>query len=205
MSEQVKHFAILIIAAGQSKRLGQPKQLLTFEGESLINRLVKELKHVTAAPITLVLGAYKERIESQLHDSTFDLVYNDSWEEGMASSIRVGVSYIIKKNALIDGIMILVCDQPYLSYNHIQSLFTLQHQTGKPIVASSYNNIIGTPVLFHKRMFPHLLALQGEMGAKKIINEYPDDIAILPFEKGSIDIDTIEDYHNLVKEVRSND
>lgn len=205
MSVQVKNFAILIIAAGQSKRLGQPKQLLAFEGESLINRLVKEMMKVKEASITMVLGAYKERIESQLLDSTIDLVYNDFWEEGMASSIRVGVSYIIKKNALIDRIMILVCDQPYLSSCHIQALFTLQQHTGKSIVASSYNDIIGTPVLFHKNMFTHLLTLQGEMGAKKIINEYPDDIAILPLENGSIDIDTIEDYHNLVKEVRSND
>jgi molybdenum cofactor cytidylyltransferase len=203
MSAPIQYPAILIIAAGQSKRLGSPKQLLSFEGETLINRQIRIITSAVDVPVFVVLGAHAESIEAQLKDHEVTVVINDQWQEGMASSIRFGISSILKNDSLIDGIMIVVCDQPYLEASLVQSMIRLQRESLKSIVACSYEGIVGTPVLFHKNMFEKLLALEGDTGARKIIKNNPDEVAILSFEKGIVDIDTIEDYQKLVKEAAS--
>jgi molybdenum cofactor cytidylyltransferase len=203
MSAPIQYPAILIIAAGQSKRLGSPKQLLVFEGETLINRQIRIITGAVSMPVYLVLGAHAISIRSQLSNSAVSVVMNENWEEGMASSIRVGIDVIMNKNPSIDGVMIVVCDQPFLDASILQSIFSLQKSSLQSIVACSYDGIIGTPVLFHKTMFEKLLALEGDIGARKIINDNPDEVAILSFEKGIVDIDTLEDYQKLVKEAAS--
>jgi molybdenum cofactor cytidylyltransferase len=203
MSAPIQYPAILIIAAGQSKRLGSPKQLLVFEGETLINRQIRIITSAVDVPVYLVLGAHATSIKAQLKDHEVTVVINDQWQEGMASSIRVGVDAIMNKNPSIDGVMIVVCDQPFLDASIIQSIFSLQKSSLQSIVACSYDGIIGTPVLFHKTMFEKLLALEGDIGARKIINDNPDEVSILSFEKGIVDIDTLEDYQKLVKEAAS--
>jgi molybdenum cofactor cytidylyltransferase len=191
---------ILIIAAGQSKRLGKPKQLLAFEGKSLINRLIEITKLAGTYPTTLVLGANADKITTQLQDKHLTVVMNEQWEEGMASSIRAGVKSIIQASPNMDGIMILVCDQPFINVENINGLIALQLATGKPIAACYYANVLGTPALFHKSIFPDLLELKGDIGAKKIIKNKEEEVAKLHFEKGVLDIDTEADYKQLLKE-----
>lgn len=196
MSSAIKHCGVIIIAAGQSKRLGQPKQLLTFQGKSLINRLIGIVKDAGDFPITLVLGANAQQIQAQLTEKNIEVVFNLDWQEGMASSIRAG----LENCKPLDGVMILVCDQPFINTQSIQQLLGLQQKTLLPIAACYYNNILGTPALFHKTMFSELLALQGDIGAKKIINSKVEQVAKLYFEQGIIDIDTQEDYEALLKQ-----
>lgn len=196
MSKAIKHCGVLIIAAGQSKRLGQPKQLLSFQGKSLINRLIGIVKDAGDFPITLVLGANAQQIQAQLTEKNIQVVVNLDWQEGMASSIRAG----LENCKALDGAMILVCDQPFINKQSIQQLLTLQQKTLLPIAACYYNNILGTPALFHKTMFSELLALQGDIGAKRIINSKIEQVAKLHFEQGIIDIDTREDYEALLKQ-----
>lgn len=191
---------MLIIAAGQSKRLGKPKQLLAFEGKSLINRIMDTAKLAGTYPITLVLGANSDKITAQLEDEHLTVVINEQWEEGMASSIRTGVKSMIQASPNIDGIMILVCDQPFINAESINGLIASQLSTGKPIAACYYANVSGTPALFHKSIFPELLALKGDIGAKKIIKNKEEEVAKLHFEKGVLDIDTEADYKQLLKE-----
>jgi molybdenum cofactor cytidylyltransferase len=199
MSKSIQHCGVLIIAAGQSKRLGQPKQLLQFEGKSLINRLIEIVKEAIDFPITVVLGSASEKIKEQLTESNIKLVQNETWEEGMASSIRVGINSIVKADKNIDGVMILVCDQPLITVKSIRELVELQQSTLKPISACYYANIIGTPAIFHKTVFDDLSKLQGDMGAKKIIQSWGEEVAKLHFEEAVFDIDTEEDYHKLIK------
>jgi molybdenum cofactor cytidylyltransferase len=214
MGHSIQHCGILIIAAGESKRLGQPKQLLMLDGQSLINRLIEKVKQAGDFPITLVLGANADQIQQQLNHSNLHIVLNTDWQEGMASSIRVGLAQMVQeqtnstqKNIQIDGIMILVCDQPFINPTHIQSLLQIQQQTKQPIAACYYAQVLGTPALFHASIFHDLMALEGDTGAKKIINAREEEVAKLHFEKGIIDIDTIEDYHKLIikQEATDND
>ncbi len=200
MSHSIKNCGIIIIAAGQSKRLGVPKQLLMYEGKTLINRLIDNIKTTFNFPMVLVLGAYAEKIKSQLTNATINIIENDTWAEGMGTSIKAGLQEIIKKNAKIDGVVVLVCDQPFVNSNHILSLLALQKKSGKPIAACFYANVLGTPALFHQSVFPELLQLKGDVGAKKLINEKFEEVDKLHFEQGLLDIDTVEDYSKLIKE-----
>jgi molybdenum cofactor cytidylyltransferase len=207
MSNKINHCEILIIAAGQSKRLGEPKQLLKYNGQSFINRLIDTVNVAVNFPITLVLGANAEKIEKQLENTTLDIVINKDWEEGMASSIRVGLDHLIQKHEKLDskgrqldGVMILVCDQPFIQAEHISSLLHLQQSTLLPIAACYYAQVLGTPALFHKSIFKDLLALKGDIGAKKIINAKEKEVAKLHFENGVIDIDTMEDYLKYIQQ-----
>ncbi len=199
MSHLIEHCGVLIVAAGESKRLGTPKQLLQFEGQSLINRLVNIVRDAVQFPITLVLGAAADAIEAQLTDDNLHVVINEEWREGMGSSIRVGLKQMTEMDADMDGVMILVCDQPYLKSESIQSLIHLQQSTGLPMAACFYAGIVGTPAVFHQSMFSDLLKLVGDTGAKKIMKDQMVDVAKLNFEKGVIDIDTMEDYQKIIQ------
>jgi molybdenum cofactor cytidylyltransferase len=115
----------------------------------------------------------------------------------MAASIRSGIADI-EKNDLVSSVIILLCDQPFVNAELIEDLQQKQIETGKKIVACSYQNTIGVPALFDKLLFDELFALAGNEGAKKIIKEHPNDVATIPFEMGGIDIDTFEDYERLM-------
>ncbi len=199
MHYSIQHCGIVIIAAGESKRLGTPKQLLVYEGKTLINRLIDIVKITGSYPITIVLGANAEKIQSQLTETDLHIVYNSQWEEGMASSISLGVEMATKNFDHLDGIMILVCDQPHINTNNIHSLIELQRQTKLPIAACYYENILGTPALFHQSLFADLMSLKGDIGAKKLIKLREEEVAKLHFNKGILDIDTMEDYKFLLK------
>ena len=200
MSHSIKNCGILIVAAGQCKRLGSPKQLLMYEGKTLINRLIDIVKETVDFPMLLVLGAHAEKIKAQLTKPSIAILLNESWAEGMGNSISSGLQALLQKNPAIDGVMILVCDQPFLKRHQILSLLALQEKSGMPMAACYYAGVMGTPALFHTSTFPELLALKGDRGAKNIINHNIQEVAKLQFEQGLVDIDTEEDYKKLIKE-----
>ena len=197
---KIDNCAVVIIAAGESKRLGSPKQLLLLDKDSMLNRLIKMVQKAVDFPVYLVLGANAEKIKAQLPNTNLNIVENNEWQEGMGSSIQIGVQAVIDSANKHDGVLILVCDQPYLSEAAIKDLITLQATKQSAIAASFYANIAGTPALFHQSVFADLLTLKGEQGAKRIIQERDQELAKLQFEKGVLDIDTPEDYQQLLKE-----
>lgn len=199
MGDSINNCGILILAAGQSSRLGSPKQLLEYRGDTLIKRTVQTALDAEIGSVTVVLGANADMIEPELIIPGLHLIRNNDWEEGMASSIRAGVNAIREMDPQTDGIMILVCDQPHLNRSVLQHLFRLQKETGLPIAASVYEGLPGTPALFHKSFFPALLGLKGDTGARKLISAFDAQVAKLPFDQGIVDIDTKEDYQKLVQ------
>lgn len=197
---KIDNCAVVIIAAGESKRLGSPKQLLLLDKDSMLNRLIKMVQKAVDFPIYLVLGANAEKIKAQLPNVSLKIVENTEWQEGMGSSIRIGVQTVIDSANKHDGVLILVCDQPHLSETAIKDLISLQANKKSAITASFYANITGTPALFHQSVFSDLLALKGDQGAKRIIQERDQELAKLQFEMGVLDIDTPEDYQKLLKQ-----
>ena len=115
----------------------------------------------------------------------------------MASSVRCGLNTLLQLAPSTDAVIIMVCDQPFVTTQLLNDLLATQHETGKSIVTSFYENIPGPPALFHKIIFPELLALKGDAGARKIVERHADDLATVPFPKGIIDIDTAADYEAL--------
>jgi molybdenum cofactor cytidylyltransferase len=187
---------LVLLAAGASRRLGRPKQLLVYKGQSLIKQVLA-LMQIAAMPAVVVLGANREAIEKEISGTTIPIVENKLWNEGMASSIVCGLEALTKTIPDLDGAIFLVCDQPFLAVSFLQELVSKQNTTGKPIIASSYGGTAGIPALFHKTYFPELLSLKGDAGAKKIMQAHATDMITIDFPLGHIDIDTEEAYKML--------
>jgi len=188
---------IVILAAGNSSRLGKPKQLLTYKEKSLIEIVTNAALETNSGPVTIVLGAYHEAILKHLKA---DFIINDSWSEGMSSSIAAGLSAVLEKFPDLDQVIFAVSDQAHISVAIFNQLIDRKLETAKGIIASHYAETNGTPVLFDKKYFPQLLALKGETGAKPILKGNSNDIETINFENGYIDIDTDTDYQNLIKD-----
>ncbi len=189
---------LIILAAGGSSRLGFPKQTLLYKGKMLLELAIEAGIKSKCHPINIVLGANGNAIEDSISQYNVHIIYNSNWAEGMSSSIRIAIENFQKIDE-VDSVIIMLCDQPFVTRFTINSLIYKQQETGKKIVACTYNDIIGVPALFNRSLFNELLLLQGQEGAKKILNNHRNDIATIPFEKGSIDIDTVADYENLIK------
>jgi molybdenum cofactor cytidylyltransferase len=192
----VSKAGLVLLAAGASRRLGRPKQLLEYKGDTLINYVLQEIV-AARLPAVAVLGANSEKIHPVTKASPVPVVENSHWKEGIASSIVAGLQKLIQLMPGLDGVVFLVCDQPYVSAAFIRQLIEAQIKTGKPIVASSYSGTVGIPALFHQTYFAELLSLKGDAGAKKIIRQHPDDTIMVEFPLGNIDIDTEDDYKQL--------
>lgn len=180
--------------------MGFPKQTLLYKGKTLLELAIEVGLKSKCQLIDVVLGANAETIEKSIKAYNINIIQNNDWEEGMASSIRSAIN-ILQQYKEIDSAVIMLCDQPFVTCAIIDNLLYKQQETGKQIIASSYNDIIGVPALFSRSLFRELLLLQGQEGAKNILNNHPGDIAIIPFENGGIDIDTLADYENLIKNV----
>jgi len=196
---KIEHCCIVILAAGKSNRLGSPKQLLKYKGKSLLQHAADAAIGTGLNPVFVITGARTEMMEKELVNYPVQLIHNESWEEGMASSIRCGVDAAESIKPDVDGILFMVCDQPFAETAVLNELIARQKESGMPISACVYDDIIGTPAIYHKSIFPELMSLQGDIGAKKIINTHKDSLATISFNSGKTDIDTASDYDNLLK------
>jgi molybdenum cofactor cytidylyltransferase len=192
------HYNIIILAAGASTRLGQPKQLLKHNEAYLIQHAVDEALAAGAQKVLVVLGSGGEKIAESINKRA-TIINNKHWEEGIASTIRTGVEESKMLSPAIDAVILMVCDQPYVSTSLLRNLVAQYNETGKRIVASQYKDTLGTPVLFHKTFFPVLLKLSGDTGAKHIILENKEQVQAVRFPLGHIDIDNMADYEMLIK------
>ncbi len=188
---------IIMLAAGNSSRMGSPKQLLPYQGHTLLQHTLQAAAATSFRPIVLVLGAYAEEILKKNTKQPVDIVINEQWELGISSSIVTGMSKMLELAPETTAVIIAVSDQPHISPNVFEALAQKRNTTGKNIIASSYAQTMGTPALFNKEYFDELLLLEGNTGAKPLLQQYAEDIGTLAFELGNIDIDTPTDYHNL--------
>ncbi len=193
-----KNVGIIILAAGNSSRLGQPKQLLEYKGFTLLRNTILQAKLVPKSTVIIVTGAYKQLMDKELSSIATNTVYNPYWESGMASSIAIGLHKLLALNPKIKTCIFTVCDQPFLTTAVFINLLNEHIETDKGIISSFYAETLGVPALFSEKYFESLFNLKGQEGAKKIIKKYKDDMISIPFEKGTIDIDTIDDYTNLI-------
>ncbi len=195
----INNFGVVLLAAGNSTRLGRPKQLVRYNNQTLLQHNVQVAIGSDARDVVVVTGAYAESIKLEIENLNIHIFFNSHWQEGMASSIRCGLKMLIEINPSIEGVIVMVCDQPHTSIFLLNQLITTYQETKKEIVSSDYKNILGPPVFFHRSIFPDLLKLSGNLGAKHLISTYAHKVAVVPFPKGSIDIDTEEDYQKLLK------
>lgn len=190
---------IVILAAGQSSRLGRPKQLVEINGKTNIRRIIEEAKSLVPENVFVVLGSRYEEIYDHIKDENANVIYNKEWNMGISSSIKTAIREIIKNRVEVYKIIIAVCDQPFTNREVFKKLIDENNKTKKPIVACEYRKVMGTPALFDKCMFDELMTLEGDIGAGKIIKKNSHLTAIVDFPKGMFDIDVEEDIENILK------
>ena len=187
----------VILAAGGSVRLGEPKQLLLWRNKTFIEHVVSIAKEAGLWPIVVVSGAYRDQIEQVVEPLSVQLVNNDHWEDGQSTSIRTGLQ------ALPDDIgaaVFLLVDQPQVAPRLIQNLVEAHATTLAPIVAPQIDGRRGNPVLFDRSTFPELMDLTGDIGGRELFSRY-SPFWVNWFDPNMLlDVDTHDDYRRLFRD-----
>jgi molybdenum cofactor cytidylyltransferase len=195
----VSAVGLIILAAGGSSRLGRPKQLLSFQGTTLLRHIAETALASNCHPIVIVLGAETTRCRAELENLPVLTANNPAWKTGMGSSIRTGLETLLNgsnNTSHLSAVVLMLCDQPFVSAEYINKIVEQHCSSGAGIVASKYANAIGVPALFSQRYFPDLAALD-EAGAKQIILNYPQFVTTVSFAEGAFDIDTEKNYQRM--------
>lgn len=177
--------------------MGRPKQLLPYNNQTLLQHAVQTALASLARPVVVVVGAEAEAVQKGIPEKEVHIVVNAEWSEGMASSIRCGIKAFAAVSPDADGAILMVCDQPFVKTSLLNDLITAHQKTGKGMVACSYGNTFGPPVFFHSSLFPELLQLKGDVGARSIIRAHSDAVEAIPFPEGMFDIDTEADFEKI--------
>lgn len=187
---------VVILAAGASSRMGEPKQLLEFDGRSFLRRAATEALRSACRPIVVVVGANAAQVRAEVSGLEVLVVENPWWAAGMSRSLRAGVAELVKHDG-VGAVLVMLCDQPFVTAAVVGDLVAAYRSTGKTIVASEYGGSCGVPALFARTHFAELIALDDAGGAKGMIAAHAAEVTRLSFPKGEVDIDTPEDYRRL--------
>jgi molybdenum cofactor cytidylyltransferase len=190
---------IVVLAAGDSSRFGSPKQMLSYNGKSMLKHMVHEATVANADAVVVVVGAYADLIVKEIEGNDIYITVNKDWQKGMASSLTTGLKALLKILPGTDAVIFMVCDQPFVTGALLNELINKHRETGQSVVACAYGETTGTPALFHQSLFSELYRLQGDAGARKIIQQHKKEMAAIQFPGGLFDIDTRQDYEKLVK------
>lgn len=186
--------AIIILAAGESSRMGEPKQLLRLNGKTLLRHAVEAASNAKIGPVIVVLGAFSDQIAQELNGLPIVKVINPDWQQGMGTSIRKGILEVQKNHDDCQGAIIMLSDQPYVDSELLKILLHTYHTQHTSIVASAYKGILGVPAYFDSGCFALLAQLEGQIGARKFIQQHNTRVASIAFPLGNVDVDTPEDY-----------
>lgn len=189
MTSESKYIAILILAAGGSSRMGQPKQLLPFGEGTLLTHAIHVATGIPNANVYVVLGSESATIRQKIKQEKAQIIVNSDWKKGIGTSISEGVNQLASNHS---GVLILLADQPMVDASHLKKLIQAFSEQPDRIIATAYPNNNGVPALFGKKYFQDLKELKGDQGAQKLLRQY-DPIVIEPDEYFD-DIDTPEAY-----------
>lgn len=187
---------ILILAAGTSTRMGgETKQLLPWADTTLLGHAIQQATQVSET-VVVVLGAKSDMIEQRI-PSQVETIVNPDWEQGMGRSISVGMEHILNLCKTMDGLLIMLGDQPLLDADYLKELVNCFNNGDYTIVATSYGKRRGVPAIFSPLVVTELSGLNQDVGAKQIIEKYADRAKGMDPEGKEIDVDTMETYHRL--------
>lgn len=189
----MKRLGVVLLAAGESRRMGSPKQLISVDGTPLVRHVSNLLLALKPDVFCVVLGAEATAVRAALDTLPVEFVENLDWREGLGSSIACGVRHIERRT--LDGLLIALCDQPTIPTSHFEQLAQAFGQGQHDIVVTDYAGSFGVPAIFSRAMFASLGALKGDRGAKSLMQNATRKIAHVPCEAAAIDLDTMADVH----------
>src|SRR5512137_2027685 len=147
--------AAVILAAGPSRRMGSPKQLLEVDGRSLLRGAALTALSSSCRPVIVVLGAHADRVGRELLGLDVTVVRNEDWEDGLGSSVRCGIE-AVRREPGVGSVVLMLCDQPLVTPALIEQLVAAHRQGGATIVACEYAGTVGVPALFDRSVFDEL-------------------------------------------------
>lgn len=183
----------ILLAAGASIRMGQPKQLIPIAGQPLVVRAVEAMLATPLWPIVVVVGAHAEKIRPLLARYPVLTIENPAWSEGMASSLRTGIATVQQFSRGVDAALIALCDQPAFSAHAVEMLLDAARRSQADVVASHYNNRLGSPVIFRRNRFGALIALTGDEGGRALLNDAAHPAVAVDLPELGLDLDRPED------------
>jgi molybdenum cofactor cytidylyltransferase len=191
----------IILAAGESTRYGQPKQLLDWKGQPFVRAVAKTALQGGLSPVIVVTGANSEQIRSSVNDLDVSIIYNEQWKSGQASSIKAGVNALVASpSPKVGGAIFLLADQPQLTASVLRALVEKHAEGLHPVVAPMVMDQRANPVLFDRATFPDLLTLEGDVGGRAVF--YKHRVEYLPWhdDRLLLDVDTPEMYERLISD-----
>jgi molybdenum cofactor cytidylyltransferase len=197
--EHLSDHVIILLAAGSSSRMGKPKQMLNVNGTTLLQLAVSSSLSSQISSIVVVLGANAIEHQSVLNNLPITTVVNSDWSKGMGSSLKVGLRKAISVFPDMQAAMILVCDQPRLTSDHINTMARTFNQSKPIAIASQYNGTVGVPAIFDRSLFSRLLLIEDKAGARDVLRKLEKELITVPFAGGEIDLDTPEDYQRFIE------
>ena len=177
----------IILAAGGSTRMGRPKQLLQFRGQSFLRRAASVAIDAKCDPILVVVGHDAPAMLADLAGLPVYPVENPDWPRGIGTSIRAGIRELLARRADAFATFIHLCDQPLVTYMTFEKMLDARRESGKPVCVCSFADTIGPPVLVDRSLFPALLDLPDHAGAKRIWTDHPEQLCNVACPEGALD------------------
>lgn len=197
----MEKIAVLVLAAGKSSRMKDIKQLLKINSKTLLEIALETAKSVTSASVFCVLGANATKIKKETNIKNIEFIFNKDFKTGLSSSIVTGIHHLKKLHTNFDGALILLADQPDVNTAYLNALILISYKNKDKIIASSYHNKAGVPVIFPKKYFNELLLLDGDKGAKEFLQNHKNETIQLKREQPFKDLDTQEEYQSYLKSI----
>lgn len=189
------HVGCAILAAGASRRLGQPKQLVEVAGQPLVRRAALLARAAGCEQIAVVVGCGAAQVAAAVSGAPCELLDNPAWQEGVAASVRTAARWAESQG--FAALMLLVCDQLRLNAAHLQQLWSSWQADPGATVASSYGGTLGVPAIFPRAQFAALLQLHGDQGAARLLRAEPTRVLQLAWPDGEVELDTPDDLAKL--------
>ena len=197
----MRRTSIVVLAAGGSRRMGQPKQLLSLHGEPLLRRVVRVAADVEPDHLVVVLGSNAGDCIAVIKDCGADIVVNPFWECGLAGSVRLGVERAEEEGA--EAVLLLLADQPWLDSEVIGRFLVRANGRTDLLVAARYADVLGAPMMFGSDWFAQLKKLEGDEGARSLVPQDAGGVEIIDWSEGAIDVDTPADLASMPQIVAS--
>jgi molybdenum cofactor cytidylyltransferase len=194
--------AALLLAGGASSRMGQPKQLLPYQGRTLLRHTTETALSAGCAPVVLVTGAEHAALMAEVSDLPVIVAHNADWPAGMGTSIGAGIEVLLKdeQHPASEAVLILLADQPLVTPAQLSRLIATWQTSGQPAAAAAYAGGVGVPALFERSLWPRLLTLPPASGAKPLLSSLGSQVAALLFPSAAIDVDTPAQYQQLISQ-----
>lgn len=196
----MKTTAVLILAAGEAKRMGTPKQLLPYKNTTLLGAALEEAMQIKEAHVYVVLGAQSDSIAKAITAYDVQILEHANWKQGLGTSLAYGV----KNVQAYDRALILLADQPNITATHLQKLIEKSKEVKEGIVATEFQNMTSVPAVFTKSYYKKLMELKGDKGAKSLFSAYKSQLHTVCIPEVFKDIDQPEDYRKLIEESNMN-